>query len=77
MNIDIRIDREQEGFKFRVCGIVIVQDKVLLQKINNNDFYCFPGGHVEFRRKFKRYSNERNERRNTNVVCTSFVNLHQ
>ena len=47
MSIDVRIDTEDKGFKYRVCGIVIQDNKILIQKIKNNKFYCLPGGHVE------------------------------
>lgn len=45
--MDIRIDDECGKFKFRVCGILQHNDKYLTVKINNNKFYCLPGGHVE------------------------------
>ncbi len=45
--MDIRIDNEFGKFKFRVCGILQQGDKYLTVKINNNGFYCLPGGHVE------------------------------
>ena len=44
---DIRIDLKYKKFKFRVAGIVISNGKILVDKMRNNDFYCFPGGHVE------------------------------
>lgn len=47
MNQDIKISNNNNKFKFRVSGILIVDNKVLIVKINNNDFYCLPGGHVE------------------------------
>ena len=47
MNQDIKISNNNNKFKFRVSGILIVDNKVLTVKINNNDFYCLPGGHVE------------------------------
>ena len=45
--IDVKIDSVEGKFKFRVCGIVRVNNKYLTVKIQNNDFYCLPGGHVE------------------------------
>ena len=45
--IDVKIDCAEGKFKFRVCGIVRVNNKYLTVKIQNNDFYCLPGGHVE------------------------------
>ncbi len=47
MNQDIRILGDDYKFKFRVSGILLVDDKILTVKINNNSFYCLPGGHVE------------------------------
>lgn len=45
--MDVKIDSAEGKFKFRVCGIVRVNNKYLTVKIQNNDFYCLPGGHVE------------------------------
>lgn len=45
--MDIRIENDNKVFKFRVCGILKVKEKYLAVKINQNDFYCLPGGHVE------------------------------
>ena len=45
--MDVKIDNEEGKFKFRVCGILKVNDKYLTVKIQGNDFYCLPGGHVE------------------------------
>mgnify|MGYP003292303475 CR=1 FL=1 len=45
--IDIGIKTEEGKFKFRVCGIVKSGDKMLIQKIQGNNFYCLAGGHVE------------------------------
>ena len=44
---DVKINSEEGKFKFRVCGILKVNDKYLTVKIQGNDFYCLPGGHVE------------------------------
>ena len=45
--MDIRIDNEEGKFKFRVCGILEHEGKYLTVRINKNQFYCLPGGHVE------------------------------
>lgn len=45
--MDVKINCEEGKFKFRVCGILKVKDKYLTVKIQDNDFYCLPGGHVE------------------------------
>ena len=48
MNIkDIKIKTEKDAFKFRVAGIIERDNKILVTKMRDNDFYCFPGGHVE------------------------------
>ena len=45
--MDVKIDCSEGKFKFRVGGILKVNDKYLTVKIQDNDFYCLPGGHVE------------------------------
>ena len=45
--MDIKIKSEEGQFKFRVCGIVEKDNKFLVMKMNENKFYCLPGGHVE------------------------------
>ncbi|MBQ7307242.1 MAG: NUDIX domain-containing protein [Clostridia bacterium] len=46
--IDIAIRNKEEGsFKFRTCIVLMHKDKILLCKMNDNDFYCLPGGHIE------------------------------
>ena len=44
---DIRINNNGRRFKFRVAGIIQQKNKVLLVRMNENKFFCFPGGHVE------------------------------
>ena len=38
--MDIKIDTPQEHFKFRVVGIVEHNNKYLVVKIADNNFYC-------------------------------------
>lgn len=45
--MDIKIQSDEGKFKFRVCGILEHNGKYLAVKINENKFYCLPGGHVE------------------------------
>lgn len=45
--MDIKIDNEEGKFKFRVCGVLEYKGKYLAVKMNNNNFFCLPGGHVE------------------------------
>ena len=44
---DVKINCESGKFKFRVVGILRYKDLFLVQKIQNNEFFCLPGGHVE------------------------------
>lgn len=45
--MDLRIDNEEGKFKFRVCGILKHNNKFLAVKMDENNFFCLPGGHVE------------------------------
>ncbi len=45
---DILFRKDGFVFSYRVAGIAVRNGKVLLQKPTNEDFYAFPGGHVEF-----------------------------
>lgn len=45
--MDIKIKCDEGRFKFRVCGIVEKDQKFLVMRMNENKFYCLPGGHVE------------------------------
>ena len=45
--MDIKIKSDEGRFKFRVCGIVEKDEKILVMRMNENKFYCLPGGHVE------------------------------
>lgn len=44
--MDVKIDSENENFKFRVNTLILNDDKILLVDINQNGFLCLPGGHV-------------------------------
>lgn len=45
---DIKIDDLSGNFKFRVNGILMHDDnEILVVKMDNNPFYCLPGGHVK------------------------------
>ncbi len=45
--MDIKIETEEFNFKFRVSGVIINNDKVLLVDMDKSGFLCFPGGYVE------------------------------
>lgn len=47
MSQDIKIYSDDYKFKYRVSGILIVDNKLLTVCMNDNGFYCLPGGHVE------------------------------
>lgn len=51
MNQDIKIKSNNYKFKYRVSGILIKNNKLLTVQMNNNGFYCLPGGHVEIMEK--------------------------
>ena len=44
---DVKINNLYGNFKFRVNGILIQNNEILVVKINPNSFYCLPGGHVK------------------------------
>jgi len=44
---DVKITTAAGNFKFRVGGILICNDRVLVVEMNDNGHYCLPGGHVE------------------------------
>ena len=43
--MDIKIETEEFNFKFRVSGVIINNDKVLLVDMDKSGFLCFPGGY--------------------------------
>lgn len=43
----IRMKTEDFYFKFRSAGLIIKNNKVLVVEMDNNGFYCLPGGYVE------------------------------
>lgn len=46
--MDIDVKNESGVFKYRVIGVLIDEDdRLLIQEIVGNDFYCLPGGRVE------------------------------
>ncbi len=47
MSIDVKIKTNDSIFKLRVSGILVKDNKILTVQINNNDFFCLPGGHIE------------------------------
>ena len=47
MRESIKIKTDNYNFKFRVSGIVINDNKLLLVDMDNAGFLCLPGGYVE------------------------------
>lgn len=45
--MDIKLKTEDTYFKFRVSGVLISDDRILIVRMCKNSFYCLPGGHVE------------------------------
>ena len=46
--MDISFNSEEGTFKYRVVGVLIDEDnRVLIQRVADNEFYCLPGGRVE------------------------------
>ena len=44
--MDVKINTDNQKFKFRVNCVILDKERVLAVKIGQNDFYCCPGGHV-------------------------------
>lgn len=53
LNQDIDIKNEYATFKYRVAGIIIDDNKVLVSKAKKFNGYVFPGGHVELKESSK------------------------
>ena len=47
MNESIRLKTEDFYFKFRSAGLIMKNNKVLIVEMDNNGYYCLPGGYVE------------------------------
>lgn len=47
MKDSIRLKNDNFYFKFRSAGIIIKNNKVLIVEMDNNGFYCLPGGYVD------------------------------
>lgn len=47
MRDSIRMKTEDFYFKFRAAGLIIRNNKILIVEMDNNGFYCLPGGYVE------------------------------
>ena len=47
MRESIKIKTNDYNFKFRVSGLIIKNNKLLLVDMDNSGFLCLPGGYVE------------------------------
>lgn len=47
MRDSIKMRTDDYNFKFRVSGLIIRNNKLLLVDMNNSGFLCLPGGYVE------------------------------
>ena len=47
MRESIKMKTENYNFKFRVSGLIIQENKILLVDMDNSGFLCLPGGYVE------------------------------
>lgn len=47
MRESIKMKTEDYNFKFRVSGVIIKNDKLLLVDMDDSGFLCLPGGYVE------------------------------
>ena len=80
MSRDILFTSENDLFSYRVAGILIRDEKVLLQKPEDDDGYALPGGHVSFGetssetlvREFKEEANADIEVDRLALVCEIF-----
>lgn len=44
--MDVRIKSDEGVFKYRVAGVIVKDNKLLMVNICDNGFYCLPGGHI-------------------------------
>ncbi len=47
MGIDVKFSRDEGSFKLRVCGVIISNGKILIERGEDSNFWGYPGGHVE------------------------------
>lgn len=47
MREDVKMKTNDSIFKLRVSGLLIEDNKILTVQMNQNGFFCLPGGHVE------------------------------
>ncbi len=44
----IRFEEENNCFNYRVVGVAVHENRVLLHQVEGDDFWAFPGGRAEF-----------------------------
>ena len=47
MASDVKFYKEDGSFKLRVCGVILSENKILINNCDNAPFFSYPGGHVE------------------------------
>ena len=44
--VDVKFKEKEYSFHYRVVGVIVKDDKYLVQNIDGKDYYILPGGHV-------------------------------
>ncbi len=44
--VDVKFKEKEYSFHYRVIGVIVKDDKYLVQNIGGKDYYVLPGGHV-------------------------------
>lgn len=44
--VDVKFKEKEYSFHYRVVGVIVKDDKYLVQNIGGKDYYVLPGGHV-------------------------------
>lgn len=44
--VDVKFKEKEYSFHYRVVGVIVKDDKYLVQNIDGKDYYVLPGGHV-------------------------------
>ena len=44
--VDVKFKEKEYSFHYRVVGVIVRDNKYLIQNIGGNDYYVLPGGHV-------------------------------
>ena len=44
--VDVKFKEKEYSFHYRVVGVIVRDNKYLIQNIGGKDYYVLPGGHV-------------------------------